>query len=183
MQRNIWKYGRVLLAAVALVAVAAGGTADARGGVGRSVDGTEVEDGTLTAADVQDGSLTGADIDQSTLKCGGPGGIPGCGAAAPAPAAPAPGPSGSAALTTTFGTSATAQIGYPAIKTALLKSDCPTGTKAVGGSVSWDNDQNDDDVYFRESGFTGPNSWYAIAVDGPVNNHPITARVTAICIS
>ncbi len=163
--RNIWMYGRVAVIGLAVIAMVTTGSADARrGGVGKTVEGSEVTDGTLT----------GADVDETTLQCGGPGGIPGCGAATPGtPSSP----------TVTFAPSASAQIGYPAIKLALVKSDCPAGTHVVGGSVSWDNDQDDDDVYFRESGFTGPNSWYAIAVDGPVNNHPITARVTAICIS
>jgi hypothetical protein len=165
--RSIWRYGRIAFAGLALVALVAGGSANARGrGVGRTVEGSEVTDGTLT----------GVDIDESTLQCTGPGGIPGCGAAA-APGAPAYTP------TITFGTPATVTIGYPAVKSGLATSACPAGTTAISGSVSWDDNQDLDDTIVQESGFTGPNSWYALAVDGPNNNHPVTLRVVAICLS
>jgi hypothetical protein len=164
--RNIWKYGKIAVIGIALVAMVTAGSADAkRRGVGKTVEGSEVTDGTLT----------GADIDESTLQCTGPGGIPGCGALA--------GPGTPAAPTITLGTPATAQIGFPAVKTGLATSACPAGTQAISGSVSFDNDQDNDDVFIRESGLTGPNSWYALAVSRVNTNHVVTLRVTAICIS
>jgi hypothetical protein len=145
MKRKIWKHVLVGFAVTALLATVAGGDASAgkARGVGRTVDGSEVVDN----------SLTGSDIVETSLD-----------------------------YPVTFGVSQSTTIGYPAIKTGLVSSACPDGTKAISGTVSWDNDQDDDDVYIRESGFTGPNSWYAIGVDGPVNNHPVTLRVTAICL-
>ncbi len=61
MKQNIWKIGRTVALIAALAAMVGTGTADARGGgVGKTVEGTEVTDGTLT----------GADIDESTLEIG-----------------------------------------------------------------------------------------------------------------
>jgi hypothetical protein len=171
--RNIWQHGRVVVVGIALVAMVTAGGADARKrGVGKTVEGSEVTDNTLT----------GVDIDESTLQCTGPGGIPGCGVAGPGtPSAPPSTPP--SAPTITLGTPATVTIGFPAVKSGLATSACPAGTTAIGGNVSWDNNQDADDTIIQESGQTGPNSWYALAVDGPNNNHPVTLRVVAICLS
>jgi hypothetical protein len=167
MMRNIWKFGKVAVIGIALVAMVGAGSADAkRGGVGKTVEGSEVTDGTLT----------GADIDESSLQCAGPGGIPGCGAAGGAPAP----------LTTQLGTNVSRPIGYPAIKTATAVSTCPAGTKAVTGLVDILGAGEPDNVYLTAFGPTVDGTQF-IATAKATSSFPATPakaatlRVIAVC--
>lgn len=171
MTQNIWKYGRVVAIGIALVAMLTTGSADARrGGVGKTVEGSEVTDGTLT----------GADIDESTLQCGGPGGIPNCGAAGPGGAVPT--------LNTQLGTNASKPLGYPALKTVTVASTCPTGTKAVTGLVDILGAGESDNVYLTAFGpSTDGTQFFATAK--ATSSYPAvpaqvaTLRVFAVCAS
>jgi hypothetical protein len=170
--RNIWKYGRIAAVGLALVAMVTTGTADAkRGGVGKTVEGSEVTDNTLT----------GADIDETTLQCGGPGGIPNCGAG---PGAPAP----VGTLTTVLGTNASKPLGYPAVKTVTVASTCPAGTKAVTGLVDILGSGESDNVYLTAFGPTTDGSQF-FATAKATSSFPAvpaqvsTLRVFAVCAS
>lgn len=169
--RNIWKYGRVAVIGLAIVAMATTGTADAkRGGVGKTVEGSEVTDNTLT----------GADIDESTLQCTGPGGIPGCGAGAP------PAPAGT--LTTVLGTNVSKPLGYPAVKTVTVASTCPAGTKAVTGLVDILGSGESDNVYLTAFGPSVDGTQF-FATAKATSSFPAvpaqvsTLRVFAVCAS
>jgi hypothetical protein len=174
MLKKTWKYGRIVAIGLALVAMVTTGTADARrGGVGKTVEGSEVTDNTLT----------GADIDESTLQCTGPGGIPGCGVAGPGPGnAPAQ------TLKTELGTNASAPLGYPAVKTVTVTSTCPAGTKAVTGLVDILGSGESDNVYITAFGPSVDGTQF-FATAKATSSFPAvpaqvsTLRVFAVCAS
>ena len=176
MLKKTWKYGRVVAIGLALVAMVTTGTADARrGGVGKTVEGSEVTDGTLT----------GADIDESTLQCTGPGGIPGCGVAGPGPG-PAPAPAQT--LKTELGTNVSKQLGYPALKTVTVASTCPAGTKAVTGLVDILGAGESDNVYLTAFGpsIDGTQFFATAKATSSFPSVPAqvaTLRVFAVCAS
>ena len=169
MKRNIWKHGRILAVGLAVVAMATMGTADAkRGGVGKTVEGSEVTDNTLT----------GADIDESTLQCTGPNGIPGCGGTGNPPAT----------LTTVLGTNVSGSIGYPAIKKVTVTSTCPAGTKAVNGIVDILGGTESDNVYLTAFGPSVDGTQFFASAKATssypaVPAQPSTLRVIAVCLS
>ena len=169
--KSIWKYGRIAAVGLALIAMVTTGTADARrGGVGKTVEGSEVTDNTLT----------GTDIDETTLQCTGPGGIPGCGAAA------TPGSKGT--LTTVLGTNSSGQLGYPAVKKVTVASTCPAGTKAVTGLVDILGGGESDNVYITAFGPSTDGSQF-FATAKATSSYPAvpaqvsTLRVFAVCAS
>jgi hypothetical protein len=174
MLKKIWKYGRIAVAGLALVAMVNTGTADARrGGVGKTVEGSEVTDGTLT----------GADIDESTLQCTGPGGIPGCGAAGPGQPAPV-----AQTLKTELGTNVSRPIGYPAIKTTTVASTCPAGTKAVTAIVDILGAGESDNVYLTAFGPSVDGTQFFATAKATNSNPSVPAqaaslRVIAVCAS
>lgn len=176
MMKSIWKYGRVVAIGLVIAAMLTTGHADARrGGVGKTVEGSEVTDETLT----------GADINESTLKCGGPGGIPGCGVTATPPTTPGTPP---VTLKTQLGTNASKPLGYPAIKTATVASDCPAGTTAISGLVDILGAGEPDNVYLTAFGPSVDGRQY-FATAKATNSNPsvpaqsATLRVFAICAS
>lgn len=169
MIRRISKYLAVTAVSVLVVGAVAGGNAAAKKSFQQKLD-----DATIGSAQVDDNSLTGADVDETTLVCGGPGGIPGCGDAAPAGF-------GSSVVasagTATFGLGQVANNAFPV--TGQATSTCPAGSTVVGGEVSWDNDAVNDAVSIVESRRFG-NGWYGKgAVDENANR---TLRVVAICL-
>lgn len=171
MKQSIWKYGRLVVIALAVVGMLGAGSADAkRRGVGKTVEGSEVTDNTLT----------GDDIDESTLRCAGPGGIPGCGVSGPAPAP--------VQLTTQLGTNASKPLGYPAIKTVTVASTCPAGTKAVTGLVDILGAGESDNVYLTAFGPTTDGTQF-FATAKATSSFPAvpaqvaTLRVFAVCAS
>ena len=177
MSKSIWKYGRLVAIGLALVAMLSTGHADARrGGVGKTVEGSEVTDETLT----------GVDIDESSLKCGGPGGIPGCGATTTTP--PTGTPPTAVTLKTQLGTNASKSLGYPAIRTATVASDCPAGTTAISGLVDILGAGDSDNVYLTAFGPSVDGRQY-FATAKATNSNPsvpaqvATLRVFAICAS
>lgn len=171
MLRKSWKYATVVAMGLAVVAMMTAGSADAkRRGIGKTVEGSEVTDNTLT----------GADIDESTLQCTGPNGIPGCGVGA------APGTKGT--LQTVLGTNASGQLGYPAVKKVTVTSTCPAGTKAVTGLVDILGGGESDNVYITAFGPSVDGTQFfatakATSSYPPVPAQPSTLRVFAVCAS